>query len=120
MNQSIEKIKFKQRVWPWLSEILKWGLVIWLVWPLALMHGGRFQLPRVLLGIVLFVIFTGKRFYDIVINTYAKNRNKSLKQDILGFIGSILVAALFVGFILFMFALVIVLFYQSSQQVSEP
>ena len=99
----------------WLSETLKWGLVIWLVWPLALLQGGSYQLPRVLLGIILFVIFAGKRFYDVVITTHSRNREKSLKQDIFGFIGSILAAALFVGFVLFMFALSISLFYKSTQ-----
>jgi len=97
-----------------LIEVLKWGLVIFLLWPMVTLHRGQFSLVSVLLGIVLFVIFAGKLMYDYLIMDIMKNRRVSMKKDIVTFIGIVLGAALIVGLVLFSFALFIMQYVAAS------
>ncbi len=88
-------------------EILKWSFVIWLLWPLSRLsqEEGLNQITRVLLGILLFIIFTGKVFYDTVIMGWIKQRRTSLKQDAILLLGIILVLCLMLGLVVFLFSL---------------
>jgi len=110
-DPSIEKRKQQIRIREWkgiVSEILKWGIVIWLLFPLTRLTAGRFMFMRVLLGILLFIIFAGKRFYDTVIMSAIKQRRTSLKEDMIAFLGMVLGATLLVGLVIFLFAMLIV------------
>jgi len=99
------------RIWAeTILEVLKWGLVLFLLWPMATIRHGQFSLVRVLIGIVLFVIFAGKLLYDYMILDLIKSRRLSVKKDIFTFLGVVLGAALLVGLVLFMFALFIISF----------
>ncbi len=79
-------------------EILKWSFVIWLLWPLSrLSKEGMSHFTRVLLGILLFIIFSGKVFYDTIIMGFIKQRRMSMKQDVMMLLGMILVLCLVLG-----------------------
>lgn len=96
----------KKREWKdAVIEVLKWGWVLFLFWPLIRMQQGRLSLVRVLAGIVFFVIFAGKLLYDILIQDYLRRRNVSRKRDLITFLGIILSASVIVGFVIFVFAL---------------
>jgi hypothetical protein len=86
-------------------EVLKWGWVLFLFWPLFRLHEGKFSLIRILAGIVFFVIFSGKLLYDTLVQDYIRRRNVSRKRDLITFLGIILAASLIVGFVVFVFAL---------------
>ncbi|MBN1780670.1 hypothetical protein JW948_06050 [bacterium] len=96
-------------------EILKWGLVLFLLWPLVTLGTQKVHLVRILTGIVLFVIFSGKMLYDYVIISAMKRTRISLKKDIVSFLGIILGAAFLVGIVLFFIAYFIILFVAESQ-----
>ena len=113
--------KLRAREWKGIgTEFLKWGLVIWLLFPLTRMTAGRFMFMRVLLGILLFIIFAGKRFYDTVIMSTIRQRRTSMKEDLIAFLGMVLGASLLVGFILFLFALMIALWQAEMAQSLKP
>ena len=58
----------KRKAWlETILEIIKWGFVLYLLWPMVTLTKGQFALVRVLVGIVLFVIFAGKLLYDYLI-----------------------------------------------------
>jgi cobalamin biosynthesis protein CobD/CbiB len=90
-----------------LLQLLKWSAVIWCLWPLARFSEGSIQFTRVLLGILLFIIFSGKMLYDTIIMDYIRQRRTTLKQDIAQFLGMILAVALIVGLVLLMIAALI-------------
>ncbi|MBN2104967.1 hypothetical protein JW835_13080 [bacterium] len=91
-------------------EIFKWGLVLFLLWPMTTIQRGQFNLVRVLAGIVLFVIFAGKLLYDYIILDLKRSHDVSGKKDIFTFLGVVLGAALLVGLVLFVFALFIIMY----------
>jgi hypothetical protein len=86
-------------------EVLKWGWVLFLFWPLIRLQEGKFSLIRILAGIVFFVIFSGKLLYDTLIQDYIRRRNISRKRDLITFLGIILAASLIVGIVVLVFAL---------------
>ncbi len=89
-------------------QILKWALVLWCLWPLARFSEGSIQFARVLLGILLFILFSGKLLYDTVIMDYVRQRRTTLKQDIAQFLGMLLAVGLIVGLVLMMIAAFII------------
>ena len=97
-------------------EILKWGLVVWLLWPLVGLVRGSIPLGRVVLGIALFVVFCGKLFYDTLILEFIRQRRATMKQDLLGILGMLLVVLLLVGFVVFLFSLLIMRWQQSVSE----
>ncbi|MBN2028638.1 hypothetical protein JW824_00180 [bacterium] len=88
-------------------EILKWSFIIWLLWPLSRLsqQEGLNQFTRVLFGILLFIIFTGKVFYDTVIMGWIKQRRTSIKQDAMMLVGMVLVLCLILGLVVFLVGL---------------
>lgn len=100
-------------------EMGKWAVVLWLLWPLRHAPSGSVDFARVVLGILLFVIFAGKLFYDTVIMSIVRQRRTSLKQDILSLIGMILVMSLVVGLLVVFVGFVIVELIQMSNRPEE-
>ena len=100
-------------------EIGKWGVVLWLLWPLRHAPSGPVDFSRIVLGILFFVIFTGKLFYDTVIMGIVRQRRTSVKQDIMSLIGMILVMSLVVGLLVVFVGFVIVELIQMSNRPGD-
>ena len=95
-----------------LLEVFKWGLVIWLILPVQSQEPNFLDLVRVVTGILLFIIFTGKLFFDTVISDMIKQRRTSLKRDIITLLGLVLVIAIIIGFTIFATGLVLINMHQ--------
>jgi hypothetical protein len=101
-------------------EISKWALVIWLLWPLSQASEGSVSFVRVLMGILLFVIFAGKLFYDTIIEGAIRQRRTSVKQDVAGFLGMVAGIAVVVGLVVLLVGFMIVeLMTMASQPSAE-
>jgi predicted membrane-bound spermidine synthase len=99
-----------------LYEGLRWALVIWLLWPLLGLARGSISVGRVVLGIALFVIFSGKLFYDTMISEFIRQKRPSLKQDMIGILGMILGVLLIVGFVVVMVGLLLARWQESAAE----
>lgn len=85
----------ENRVKKWfyrLLEFLKWAVIIWLLWPLSQSLEKPPSFPRIMLGILLFVIFAGKQFYDSVLTSSHENKTR----DLLSLLGTVIVLAIIV------------------------
>ena len=106
MSETTEEAPKKKETWrEWRSillEILKWAVIVWLLWPLRQPTETMVDLLRVVSGVALFIIFAGKLLYDTVIMSFIRQRRTSGKQDLIAMIGMVLVMALVVG-LLFLF-----------------
>jgi len=100
-------------------EIAKWVLVLWLLWPLRHATSGPVDFTRVLLGILLFIIFAGKVFYDTIIMGILRQRRTSAKQDIITLIGMVAGISLVVGLLIVFVGYAIVQLYQSSSRPQD-
>ena len=100
-------------------EMLKWGAVLYLLWPIVTLRQGQFSLIRLLMGIVLFVIFSGKLLYDYIVRDYIQSRYISRKRDLITFLGIVLGSALIVGLVIFIFAVFILQFAASTDPVQQ-
>ncbi|MDM7924719.1 MAG: hypothetical protein QUS35_01760 [bacterium] len=94
-------------------EGLRWALVIWLLWPLLGLVRGSVSVGRVVLGIALFVVFSGKLFYDTMVSEFVRQKRPSLKQDMIGILGMILGVLLIVGFVVVMVGLLLARWQES-------
>ena len=96
-------------------EIIRWAFVIWLLLPIRQASSGPVNFTRVAVGILLFIIFAGKLFYDTVIMGILHRRRTSMKQDILTLIGMVLVLSLVVGLLLLFAGFLLVELFKMSQ-----
>ena len=103
----------------WILEIGKWILVLWLLWPLRHASNRPVAFVRVVVGIALFVIFSGKLFYDMVITGFIRQKRTTPGQDLLTVLGSVVVIALVVGLLLFFVGLMFVALFQASTNRAE-
>jgi hypothetical protein len=103
----------------WILEIGKWVLVLWLLWPLRHASNRPGAFVRVVVGIALFVIFSGKLFYDMVITGFIRQKRTTPGQDLLTVLGSVVVIALVVGLLLFFVGLMFVALFQASTNRAE-
>ena len=78
-------------------EVSKWALVVWLLLPIRKSMTEHVSFTRIILGILLFVVFGGKVFYDTVLDSYKKRPERKPIVDFIVMIGSITVIALIVG-----------------------
>jgi len=86
-------------------EILKWVLVVWMLWPLfGLSQQRSISLTRVILGIMLFVIFSGKILFDTIIMDYIRQKRTTLKQDVIALVGLVAAVCLLVLLVALMVA----------------
>ena len=100
-------------------EIGKWVLVLWLLWPLRHASSGPVDFTRVLLGILLFIIFAGKVFYDTIIMGILRQRRTSVKQDLITLVGIVAGISLVVGLLIVFVGFAIVELYQSSSRPQD-
>ncbi|MBN1893021.1 hypothetical protein JW906_00930 [bacterium] len=101
------------RMRPILLESLKWLLVLYLLWPIVRFREGAFPLVRLLLGILLFIIFSGKLFYDLFLADVVRQRRPTLKQDLCTLAGMILAVLLLIGAVVAMVAAMLVAWQKS-------
>ena len=73
-------------------------------WLVRNASAGPLMFTRVALGVLLFVIFAGKLFYDTVIMGIIRQRRTTLKQDIVGLVGIVVGVGLVVGLVLMLVA----------------
>ena len=99
--------------------VAKWLLVAWLLYPLR----RRIHLPidftRSALGILLFIIFAGKMFYDSVVWAQVTGRSREGWQDLVSLAAMVLIIAMLLAVTIFFIGLYIVSFSQRNIQV-EP
>ena len=100
-------------------EIAKWVLVLWLLWPLRHATSGPVDFTRVLLGILLFIIFAGKVFYDTIIMGILRQRRTSAKQDLITLIGMVAGISLVVGLLVVFVGFAIVELYRSGSRPQD-
>jgi hypothetical protein len=100
---------------PVLFEIAKWALVLWLMSPLAVAMHGPFDFSRVALGILLFILFTGKLLYDSIIAPAKTRAERSPMQDVLMMIGTIAAIGLAVGMMLLLVGIYIMKMIESQK-----
>jgi len=105
----------KKREWVGiLIETLKWGVVIWLLWPLQRI-ATRWDAVRVVAGITLFLIFTGKLFFDTIIMSWVRRRSTSNARDWLTLVGIVLGIGLVLGGIIILTGMVLMNMAQSGE-----
>ena len=98
-------------------EVCKWALVVWLMWPIRNAAIGPIDFWRIAGGILLFIIFAGKLFYDSIIMDIIRQRRTSLKRDIVTLLGMAVIVALVVGFTLFFSGFLVV---KMMEKYSNP
>ena len=81
-------------------EVIKWLVVLWLLWPIRKANVVPIEFTRVAIGILLFIIFAGKIFYDTVIMSIIRQRRMSAKKEIVSLIGIVVVLGFVVGLLL--------------------
>ena len=92
----------KNQVASYAIEIAKWGLVVWLLFPLQSAREGLVNFVRLGAGVVLFVIFAGKLFYDVVYFSKRHESETSTGKDLLSMLGIVIgLSFLALFFILF-------------------
>ena len=95
-------------------EVGKWFIVLWLLWPLRSASAAPINMIRAVLGVLLFIIFAGKLFYDTIIMGILKQRRMSVKQDILAMIGMIVVLGFVVGLLILFVGFVLIEIFRAS------
>ena len=91
-----------KKVWPYVLEIGRWLLVLFLLAPVLHPHGGKWEFSRVIIGEALLVIFVGKLFYDTVIWKFTRQR-RSAGQDAI----SMLAMLFALGLVIVVFVLLV-------------
>jgi len=102
----------------WLIEICKWGVVIWLLLPLRDVSSGRVDFTRIVLGILLFILFSGKMFYDAIIDGYKKKKVQSAGAEIFSTLVTVIIMALMVAFVVSSIGLLLFAYLQQGTQTA--
>jgi len=100
-------------------EAAKWILVAWLLYPLRRRMHLPIDFTRSALGILLFIVFAGKMFYDSVVWAQVTGRSREGWQDLLSLAAMVLIIAMLLAVTIFFVGLYIVSFTQRNIQV-EP
>lgn len=98
--------------------IVKWGIALWLLWPLLLFQAGKMSLWRMVLGIMLIVIYVGKMFYDFVLDNFKARKERYTIVDLLLLVGFIAFVALIIGGTILLVGFYIV--RQLQETTSQP
>lgn len=96
-------------------EIVKWGAVIWLFWPLFSFQSERIAVWRMVCGVLLIVVYLGKMFYDVIINALQRQKERYTLGDFLGLVVTITLIAVIVGGVLVLLALYLINQMQSGE-----
>jgi len=103
-----------------LLEIGKWLIVLWLMSPLALAMRGPVDFSRVALGILLFIIFTGKLLFDTLIAPLKTRTERTALQDVIMMFAVVTVIGLAVTMMILLIGLYVMKVMESqSQQPGE-
>jgi len=78
-------------------EFVKWGIVVWLLWPLLSFQAEKMPLWRMVFGVMLAVIFLGKMFYDFVLDNFKQKKEHYTITDLLMLVGFVALVAIIVG-----------------------
>lgn len=78
-------------------EVGKWVLVLWLLTPIRKAMSERVDFARVVLGILLFILFAGKMFYDTILSSLLKDTERKKYSELIAMIGMATVIALIIG-----------------------
>ncbi|HOT98140.1 MAG TPA: hypothetical protein PLG50_02405 [bacterium] len=107
-----------KRLWikigPWLLELAKWGAVIYLLLPLRNAGEEAVDFSRVVLGILLFILFSGKMFYDAILDQYKRRKATSAGGEIIAMIGMVVVMAIVVGLVVVSIGLTVFYYLQQG------
>jgi len=106
-----------KKIATYVLEIGKWVLVIWLLLPMRDVLSGPVDFTRIALGILLFILFSGKMFYDAIIDNYKKRDVQSAGAEILSTLITVIIMAAMVAFVVGSVGL---LLYAYVQQANEP
>ena len=117
----MDKNKGKKDIIGFFEELAKWALVIFLLLPVWGQQISRFQAFRVVAGIFLFVIFSGKVLYDTLIMKIIRQQRTSTKRDVIMVIATLLVLVIIIGALLFTVGfLSLTLFQKSMENMNYP
>jgi len=95
-------------------DMAKWLLVAWLLYPLHRRMHLPAEFARSAVGILLFVIFTGKMLYDSIIWKQLTGSSRDSARDVLSIVAIIFLIAMLLGVILFFVGLYLASIYQRS------
>jgi hypothetical protein len=95
-------------------EIGRWVLVAYLLFPLRRRMHLPLEFARSALGIVLFVIFSGKMLYDTVIWKILSGSPRDTGRDLLSMLAMVVLIALLVGITIFFIGLYVANMYQNA------
>ncbi len=96
-----------KKVFSVVSEVGKWLLVLWLLLPIRKAMSERVDFTRVALGILLFILFTGKLFYDTILSGLLKNQEHRRWREIITVFGMAAVISLVIGVVVLFIGLFI-------------
>ena len=102
-----------------LIEIGKWGVVVWLLWPLQRALTERIGFVRIMLGILLFIIFAGKLFYDNIISQHKKHSQATAITGLFNIIAITLGMVVIVGAAILFIILLVMMLLQNTQRVVD-
>jgi len=100
-------------------EIGKWGIVLWLLFPLHRALNERVDFTRVVLGILLFVLFAGKLFYDTIIDSWRNNPERKPAKDLLSMVAIVTVISLVVGIVIIFVGLLVFEYLKTSTEPNQ-
>lgn len=100
-------------------EIAKWLVVLWLMSPLALAMRGPIDFSRVALGILLFIIFTGKLLFDSIIAPLKTRTERTALQDLIMMFGVVTVIGVAVAMVVLLIGVYIMKLMASQNQHME-
>jgi len=100
-------------------EAVKWAAVIWLLWPIHKAVDQKLDFARILLGILLFIIFIGKYFYDSILDRFKHTGEQKGFTDVLIMVGVVAVIALLVGLTILFIAMFVIAMAEQLNQPSE-
>lgn len=103
------------RLYPWIREGVKWSVVVWLLYPMVHAADHPVYFPRIMLGILLMVIFTGKLFYDKMLDQSRPDRRRSQKSELLSLFGIIIAIAFVVAIGIFFAGYLMIQMLQQGQ-----
>jgi len=103
-----------KKIGPWLIELAKWGVVIVLLLPLRNAGKEAIDFSRVVLGILLFILFAGKMFYDAILDQYKRSKATSAGAEIIAMVGMVVVMAIVVALVVVSIGLTVYFYLQQG------
>jgi len=97
-------------------EAAKWGLVVYLLLPLHKAMSEQVNFTRIVIGILLFVVFSGKLFYDVILQKKRERVERSAAADLLSTIAIAVAIALVVGLVVLSIGMAVLSLMQQSTQ----